>query len=235
MTDNTPSQIDEHNDNAPVPLSEKRPAIISAIHSVLGDAFYTLPLEVQRGHDHEGHLRLTGHADVKREPGFINAIICWLAGLPDSGFGQRVTFDFYYDENGVEHWWRNINGRVYRSTMHVGEGEYAGKLIERHPLWTSVFDLEAKSDRLSWKTSGFSIFGKVLSPDTALHCEVSESGYDGRFRFDITMELPYFGRLIAYRGEIAPPSRTFFTPEEQTSFEKPSCCDVLSEGLSNET
>ena len=48
----------------------------------------------------------------------------------------------------------------------------------------------------------------------ALRCEAVESGYNGKFRFDITMELPDFGRLIAYRGEIAPASRTLLTPEE---------------------
>jgi len=68
-----------------------------------------------------------------------------------------------------------------------------------------------------------------------LHCEAFESGYQGRFRFDITMDLPYFGRLIAYRGEIAPASRTLLTPEELKRFEKPSYRDERLEDFSAET
>jgi hypothetical protein len=189
----------------------------SAIHEVLGDAFDTLPLEVQRAHDHDGHLRLSGHADVRREPGIINDFVCWIAGLPRSGSGQRVTIDFFYDENGNEHWRRNFAGRVYRSTMRAGQGQFAGKLVERLSVWTGVFDLEARPDRLCWTMTGFGLFGWMLPPVLRLRCEAFESGYGGKFRFDIAMELPYFGHLIAYRGEIAPASRTLLTPEEEAA------------------
>jgi hypothetical protein len=189
----------------------------SAIHEVLGDAFERLPLEVQRAHDHDGHIHLSGHADVRREPGIINALVCWMAGLPRSGSGQRVTIDFFYDEAGNEHWRRNFSGRVYRSVMSAGEGRFAGKLVERMSVWTGVFDLDAQPDGLSWTMTGFGMFGIMLPVALSLRCDALECGYNGKFRFDITMELPYFGHLIAYRGEISPASRTLLTPEEEAA------------------
>jgi hypothetical protein len=189
----------------------------SAIHEVLGDAFDILPLEVQRTHDHDGHIRLSGHADVRRDPGIVKALVCWMAGLPQSGSGQRVTVDFFYDEQGNEHWRRNFSGRVYSSIMRAGDGRFAGKLVERLSVWTGLFDLEALPDRLRWTMTGFGMFGIMLPWALRLRCEAFECGYNGKFRFDITMELPYFGRLITYRGEIAPASRTLLTPEEHAA------------------
>jgi hypothetical protein len=187
---------------------------ISPIHAVLGDAFNQLPAAVRCAHDNNGYMRLVGTADVERGGGLIGDLICWIVGLPRKGNGQKAVIEFTIDDKGFNHWSRNFNGRVYCSHMHVGTGSHVGKLVEYLSFWTGVFALEAKPDRIVWTLTELAMLGIVLPPWLSLKCEAFEAERNGRYLFDIRMDVPWLGHLISYRGEMELLSDTAAPPQE---------------------
>lgn len=172
----------------------------SAVHRALGDNFFALPAEVQDAHDTCGALRLCGRADVEVKPGRISQLICWAVRLPRHGKNQPVSVDFCTDENGVDCWVRNFNGRIYKSTLRAGTGSERGKLIERLGIFTTVFVLAASSDRLTFDIERMKVLGLPLPRFLTVRCHAFETAEDGNFVFDITIEMGLLGKLIHYRG-----------------------------------
>jgi hypothetical protein len=173
---------------------------ISAVHRALGDAFLLLPVEVQRTHDNGGSLRLSGFASADGPSGLLPRVICWAVGLPRAGANQPVIIDFATDENGVDHWVRNFNGRIYESRLSAVASEREGKLIEHMGIFKTVFRLTAAEDRLTFDIEEMTIFGMQVPKFLAIDCHAFESGKAGGFAFDIAIELGVIGRLIHYYG-----------------------------------
>jgi hypothetical protein len=196
---------------------------ISPVHSVIDDnAFLQLPEIVQHVHDNNGYVRMEGYSDVERGGGIIGDFVCWMAGLPRHGHGQKTVVEFTLDDNGVSHWSRNFEGRVYSSSMTKGEGGHAGKLVEQLSVWTGVFELSPYPDRLAWTLTELRMFGIKLPPLLTLECHAFEAERDGRYHFLIHMDIPLIGHLICYKGNLdvvvnekAPPSEA--TPSAATS------------------
>jgi len=168
---------------------------------VLGADFDRLPPSLRHAHDNKT-VRLTGQADVRTYLGAFGAAICWMVGLPRQGAGVPTCVVFTPGAGGTVHWHRDFDGREYTSNFSAGIGRNAGRLIEKMGVITVIFALERQGDLLYFEIIGGRLFGiplpKMLSP----RCVAYESEQDGAFMFDITIGLPMFGRLIAYKGAI---------------------------------
>jgi hypothetical protein len=173
---------------------------VSAIHQVLGAAFDQLPAEVKAAHDHPGQLLLRGTANVEIGPGFLRWLACALIGLPRRGNDQPTTVSLATDAIGVDHWHRNFDGRRYHSALAAGTGRLTGKLVEQQGPMTNVFALEARPDRLIFRLERFAMLGIFLPAWLSPKCYAEETGYNGQFGFDITIDAPLVGRLVVYRG-----------------------------------
>ncbi len=173
---------------------------VSAIHQVLGAAFDQLPAEVKAAHDHPGQLLLRGTANVEIGPGFLRWLACVVIGLPRRGNDQPTTVSLETDTKGTDHWHRNFNGRRYHSTLAAGTGRLAGKLVEQQGPMTNVFALEAQPSRLIFRLERFALLGIFLPAWLSPKCYAEETGHDGKFGFDITIDAPIVGRLVVYRG-----------------------------------
>jgi hypothetical protein len=172
----------------------------SAIARVLGDAFSRLPAEVRAAHC-GGTLLLTGRANADVGSGCVPALIRALFGFPRSGRDMPVTIAFATDPSGRDSWRRDFDGRRYSSTMQAGSGRYAGLLVERQQIFTWVFQLVVDdAGRLILKLVASRILGIPQPRWLAPRCSAVETGSDGKFTFDITADLPIFGRLIRYWG-----------------------------------
>jgi len=172
----------------------------SAVARVLGDAFADLPAEVQSAHCGE-MLLLTGKANADVGPGCIPALIRTLFGFPRPGRDMPVSIAFSTDAAGRDSWRRDFDGRRYSSRMEPGSGRRAGLLVERQQLFTWVFRLSVDADRrLILDVVAADILGMPIPWALAPRCHAFETGADGRFTFDITVDLPVFGRLIHYSG-----------------------------------
>jgi hypothetical protein len=176
---------------------------ISAVHRALGDAFFVLPPEVQSAHDNGGSLRLSGRASVTVASGLLSRFICWAVGLPRDGVDQPVNVVLCTRADGFDHWQRDFDGRRYQSVLHAGTGPNQGKLIEKLGIFTTVFALEAQSGHLKFEVTQMKLFGVPLPQALSLRCRAFESGHGGFFTFDITMDMPFTGRLIHYRGRLS--------------------------------
>jgi hypothetical protein len=171
----------------------------SAVARVLGADFARLPAEVRTAHSGET-LFLTGRANADVGPGWVTAAIRGLFGFPRAGRDMPVTIAFATDVLGRDSWRRDFDGRRYSSTMQAGSGRYAGLLVERQQLFTWVFRLTAENDRLILELVASRVLGIPQPHWLAPRCFAFETGVDGKFTFDITVDLPIFGRLIRYWG-----------------------------------
>jgi hypothetical protein len=177
----------------------------SAVASVLGDDFARLPAEVRTAHGGET-LFLTGRANADVGPGWMPALIRAVFGFPRPGRDMPVTIAFATDASGRDSWRRDFDGRKYSSTMQAGAGRHAGLLVERQQLFTWVFRLTAEDDRLILELVSSAILGIPQPRWLAPRCFAFETGAGGKFTFDITVDLPIFGRLIRYWGAMDLPA-----------------------------
>jgi hypothetical protein len=166
---------------------------------VLGADFERLPPSVRHAHDH-GKIRLAGQADVTTYLGAIGKAVCWIIGLPATGTDVPASVDFMSGGDGTVHWHRDFAGRRYESHFSAGIGKHAGRLIERMGVITAIFAIELRGDLLCYEIVGARLLGIPLPKMLAPKCIAYESEEDGAFMFDITISLPIFGRLIAYKG-----------------------------------
>jgi hypothetical protein len=172
----------------------------SAIARVLGGAFGRLPVEVRTAHSGET-LLLTGRANADVAPGWVPALIRTLFGFPRPGRDMQVTIAFSTDAEGRDSWRRDFDGRRYASTMEAGSGRRAGLLVERQQFFTWVFRLSVDAHcRLILDVVAADILGVPMPRFLAPRCHAFETGADGKFTFDIAVDVPVFGRLIRYWG-----------------------------------
>ena len=77
----------------------------------------------------------------------------------------------------------------------------AGLLVERQQLFTWIFRLSVDAERrLILELVAADVLGIPILWVLAPRCRAFETGADGKFTFDITVDLPIFGRLIRYWG-----------------------------------
>lgn len=162
--------------------------------------FALLPAAVRAVHGDSGRLVMTGRADVEVAPGAIARLVTALAGLPAAGCDVPVTVVF---DRGAEaeRWERRFGARRYRSRMVAGRGRDAGLLVERLGLFDNVFRLQPTPAGLGWHLVRFRLLGLDVPAALRPGCEALEyADGEGRFAFDIAVDLPGLGRVIRYRG-----------------------------------
>ena len=179
----------------------------SAIAQVLGPAFDDLAAEVRTVHSGRD-LTTLGQAEAFTGTNPLSALICFCFGLPRQGANQSVSVHFLTDAHGRDRWWRNFAGRKYSSTLAAG-APGSGIVIERQGMLTNIFHLAVENRRLV--LSGLSVSavsgGCRCPAGWRPRCVAYESGaVDGRFTFDITVDMPMIGRLIHYRGTMDLPA-----------------------------
>ena len=164
---------------------------------LLGEDYRKLPGALRAVHDNGGTLLLAGRADIERRAGFLAWAICALTGLPERGRNVVVTVEFI--RQGLsEVWRRRFGGRHYRSTM--AQGDAPGDLVERFGPFTLVFMMRAEADRLVLDLRSCALFGMPLPGFLSPRCLAEEREENGRFVFDIPLDLPFLGRILRYRG-----------------------------------
>ena len=163
---------------------------------LLGENYCKLPGALRAVHDSGGTLLLAGRADIDRRAGWLAWLICALMGLPKPGRDVVVTVEFI--RQGLsEVWKRRFGGRHYRSTMTPGAH---GELVEHFGPFTLVFSVRAEADRLVLDLQACSLLGISLPDFLCPRCLAEEREENGRFVFDIPLDLPVLGRILRYRG-----------------------------------
>lgn len=163
--------------------------------------FDRMPVAVRTGHRTGGGQMLRGRARVDGAESPAGAIVAALFRLPRAIADVPVTVTMLAEGNR-EIWIRNFGGRRFRSVLAA---QPSGGLTERFGLLTFDLDVPTSERGLAMTITGCRVgpirIPQVLSPTTEAREDVDE---EGRFRFDVTIALPFVGRLVRYRGWLVP-------------------------------
>jgi NAD(P)-dependent dehydrogenase (short-subunit alcohol dehydrogenase family) len=176
---------------------------VGLFEKVLGTSGYAnLPPVLQSFHDVAGISVWEGEADVDRGTHPVSRIIAWIIGLPPAGLLHRVQVSVERGADGNEVWTRTFASQSFQSQMSASVD---GKLRERFGPMMFTLGLKSSRQGTALPLESGSVFGipipRVLLPKSTAVEYVDEQG---RFRFDVRLDLPFFGLLAHYRGWLAP-------------------------------
>lgn len=164
---------------------------------LLGATIDDLPPALREAHDSVIDQRWRGMARVEANPNPLARLLCRLMRLPAAGTGIPVTVRF--ERRGTaEHWERDFTGCRYRSTL----AERDGLMIERMGMATNSFRVSVEGGALRLDLIGFRFLGVPLPSGLRPHCHARETEEDGRYVFDVPVDLWPFGRIIRYTGRM---------------------------------
>jgi hypothetical protein len=168
---------------------------------VLAD-FDRMPAAVRAAHSPDPAADLEGRVDIDGAENWFGRAVAWLAGFPRGSADAPALVTIEREGDG-EIWLRRFGTAEFSSRLSAGSG--ADRLVERFGPF--AFDLEARADDAGFELAirGARLFGvplpRVIAPSTRANASADESG---RYRFDVTITLPLIGRLVRYRGWLAP-------------------------------
>jgi hypothetical protein len=167
--------------------------------AALCSTFADLPDKVQQLHSAECPSQWQGKAQVIRGKGALASLVAWLNGFPKATDSIDITVSFTPTDKG-ESWQRNFGGKTFSSFQALGTGRYAGLVTERFGPVTVGLATVVKDKRLYLIPRRWSFLGlpipKILLPGG----DSFEEEVDGKFRFDVRIELPVVGLVVAYKG-----------------------------------
>jgi hypothetical protein len=169
---------------------------------VMGPAFDRLAPSLQAMH---GVLRNMGahgrgQVDLGRNP--IARLIARAMRFPRAG--DHSLHVHFSESAGVERWTRDFGGQCFASSSSDAGGEVA----ERHGPMRFRFALEEVDGGIRMRMTGWSVLGLPLPLALAPRSPAREWEEDGRFHFDVPIELPLIGPVIHYRGWLVPGGAT---------------------------
>jgi NAD(P)-dependent dehydrogenase (short-subunit alcohol dehydrogenase family) len=169
---------------------------------VLGAQTDRLPATVREFHDPASHPVWHGEADIERGQSLVSRLIGRLIGLPAAGRAQPVQVSVERDADGHELWTRNFGGQAFHSRMGSGSD---GKLTETFGPFVFTLDLAASESGTQLPVESGRCFGIALPRFLLPSSNAREfADENGRFRFDVRIDLPIFGLLAHYRGWLVP-------------------------------
>ena len=167
-------------------------------HSVLSDAYASLPANVRALHAGSGRWR--GEAAVERGQGALSRLCAWLTRLPPAGT-HPVEVEIVAGHDG-ERWTRRYGAsHAMPSRLWIARGA----LCERLGPVTLRYRMAIEDAAIVWRVAGIRILGLLPLPGRWFAGVVArESDGDGRYRFDVRAQLPVVGLLVHYRGWLQP-------------------------------
>lgn len=161
--------------------------------------FDSMPAVVRDAHMIDPAADLAGEVDVEGAANWIAWLVARVFSFPPPGEDLTAEVTIERDGDG-EVWIRRFGGREFRSYMNTTNG----MLTERFGAIT--FDLDARADKRGFSLMieqariGGLTLPRFLTPNTSASADIDR---EGRYRFDVTIELPYIGRLVGYTGWLA--------------------------------
>lgn len=170
----------------------------------LGPDLARLPPLVRQIHT-STPLHLTGRVTIDGARHWLAKIIARLFGFPATTPDETAGV-LLKPHGDKEIWIRRFGRSAFRSTLRPGPAPR--RVYERFGLFD--FELEMTPDEsgfaldiVSWRIGPVRL-PKRLAPHTPARAFVDAQG---RYSFDVTIALPFIGRLVNYRGWLVPDER----------------------------
>jgi hypothetical protein len=169
----------------------------------LRDDFAKLPQAIREGHQVDDVLVMSGRCAVEGGSNMLARLIARIVGFPAAADDVPVTVEMR-TEGEDEVWTRTIGGRTFHSHL----APVAGRrhiVTERFGPLTFDLHLVATHDGLDL-IAGRGRIGPIPLPRFLVPLSDARERVDaqGRFTFDVPIGLPGIGRLVHYRGWLAP-------------------------------
>lgn len=174
-------------------------APVALFPALLGAEWNALHESVRKMHGDAAQLRAYGEADIDGSTAWPARTMRGVLGLPPPGARRRIEFTIArHDMREV--WTRNFAGARMRSVLDQANG----LLCERLGPMTFRFKLHRSRDAIDWELRSTRFFGIPL-PRWMSGRVSSRSGAElDRYAFAVNVDLPLIGKLVAYRGWLAP-------------------------------
>jgi hypothetical protein len=165
----------------------------------LGPAYGQLARPIQELHGFSSAAHYEGRAEVTGAANALAAPIARLFGFPRSGQDLPLAVTLSR-QDGVETWRRDFAGQILVSTQALGEGRYAGLVVER--FGPTAFGMAVTEDdgRLQLILRRWDLFGLPMPRFLLPRVTAGEHADDGQFHFHVEIALPLLGRLVRYEG-----------------------------------
>lgn len=171
----------------------------SIYRQVLGTQFDNLPPRLKSFHDALGKTAYAGEAEVEGPRGFLATILAILIGAPSRS--GRGTIQFILEATSrQEHWTRIFAGKTMRSTLRP-DGLW---LVERLGAAKAHLALSIDGSYLRMKLVRLTMLGIPCPQWLMPRVVADECQRDDRLYFIVEAEVPFAGRVIAYRGYLEP-------------------------------
>lgn len=169
---------------------------------ILGERFDVLPPEVRAIHSVNDSLVAEGRCDVDAGANPIAKLIAMLFGFPGTGRGipVRVQMTRVGDR---ERWVRTIGAGRFSSELAPARRPYEGLLTERFAITKFFFDLPVDASGLRMSLKRVECLGLPV-PKAWPRIVAREHTADGKFTFNVRIEMPIIGLLVHYRGWLVP-------------------------------
>lgn len=166
------------------------------------EGFQRMPTNVRAAHMPDPACELQGRVDIDGAAHPIGHAIARMFGFPASAREEAAFVTIEREEDG-ETWIRRFGPAVFMSRLQAART--TNRLVERFGVL--AFDLGARADETGFELSiaGARLWGvplpSALVPATLARASTDEQG---RYCFDVTITLPFLGRLVRYRGWLEP-------------------------------
>ena len=170
---------------------------------ILGDAFHTLPKQVQAIHDEKQARVWEGVARVRRGRGFLSKVLGKVFSFPQSTDQTLVKVQFIPCDGG-EKWLRTFGSKSFSSFQTRGTGRNDHLLVERFGPIDVALALVVSDDKLFLISRRWSLFGLPLPKMLMPSGNSFEAQINGKFHFDVEISAPMVGLIAAYQGVLEP-------------------------------
>ena len=154
-----------------------------------------------------------GEADVTGASNPVAALIARIVGFPTAG--QHKLHVHFEECDGGEIWTRDFGGKRFRSHLT----QRSRWLVERFGPFHFAFALLSDKHGLAMDLRRWWIGPFRLPTAWAPRSPAREWAEDGRFYFDVPIDLPVIGRLIHYRGWLRNDSDNIGQADERSDAE----------------
>jgi Domain of unknown function (DUF4166) len=164
---------------------------------LLGQRFHELAPAVRAVHG-GADVSLRGTADVTRGNSAIARFICRLGGLPHALRDAPVHIRIEADGHG-ETWTRWFGDcKPMRSRLRAREG----LLVEQLGPMQLRFRLAEQDGAVAWRLQSVFLLGVRLPRRAITTVTALSSQRNGRYHFQVDVNLALVGHLIGYRGVV---------------------------------
>jgi hypothetical protein len=166
----------------------------NALIDCMDSAFAKLPDVVQRAH--RGTIRLSGTANVQRGGG-LGGLIAMLLRLPKSNpKADLIVTAWHFPDQVV--WSRSFDGRSFESTFRRDEDF----LVEQMGPLSLFLQPMCEGGRLVYRLIATQIGPIALPRIFAPSMTAWEGEKDGKYAFEVSVNLPLCGQVIRYAGSL---------------------------------